>query len=899
MLLVLLFSVYAGGRYLVVQMIRQAENSLQMVGTDIKRLVQHELQRLADTARPVAERAADEADSRWADPFLNVLFEPGADTLPVDLGLLVAHDGRLVKGFFRADDLLSVREADTEALAPYLAQESPLMAALRNGESVPGMMVYQGRPYFFSSVPILTPEAHVRGFIILGALLQNTSFLNPSTAAVPGLSVRLTPVCPVSKPGNPAARGAGTDDGATFNAQVKGKPVSPLPGRPVPVVADILTSEAGGCWHIGENAYEIEMPITDILGRKVTALTIRMPGSFTSLANAALCWLTCFIAVVGIVFVIPIFWIQARMILNPLSALSRQIRDIGEHHLDGLCSSIKWPRNDEFGTLASSVNDMVAALARKTREYEHSEQSQHALIAGMPDGLCVFNNRGELVSLRKQPDYAHPIPGLVLGRPIAPPIFPESDCDAFLRSLKEALLSDRTQMMMLCCREADSSYRHFETRISRMDDLQAVVVLRDITREWRERETREHVEAHLAKVQKMESLGTMAAGIAHDFNNILAIIQNTVACTWDHPDPDEREAITTLRQATDKGGELTRELMTYAGHSQTAFESQDPNAMIRGLEKLMGGVVAQNVILDFKLTPGLPPVAADPNQFWKVMINLLKNASEALNGASGRITVSTSLMTLTQQSAANFFSTHPLPFEQGLLVEVEDTGPGIPPEVIDRIFEPFVSTKAVGRGLGLATVFGIIDIHNGGIAIRSELGKGTCFCIWLPLTKQPPPLPAAPTAPEAPPEGKVVGDSPAPAAAAPPAAVEGTSEGRPLVLLVEDDPSILRTTRIALRALGVEALAASSQREAQMLVSQHADEIRLILLDAQTGCLDNVRLLSILRLSLPVTPTVILSGHSETRIRSMFASEPYEAFLGKPYTREELEAVIRRFIAPT
>jgi signal transduction histidine kinase len=482
---------------------------------------------------------------------------------------------------------------------------------------------------------------------------------------------------------------------------------------------------------------------------------IQTPGSLAARASVALGWLTCFIAVVGIVFVIPIFWIHSKLILDPLDVLTRQIH---------------------------------------------------------------------------------------------------------------------------------------EMRTSRMEGEQGVVASRDVTQaEERESESCGHVEAHLAKVQKMESLGTLAVGIAHDFNNILAIIQNTVELSGRQSDGEMDEAVKTIHQATKKGAALTRQLMTYAGHAPAEFECQDVNAMIRELEGLMSGVVAQNVILDFKLDSNLPPVAADPQQFWKVLINLLRNASEAFDGASGHITVSTSLLTLTRQISASFFSPRPLPLKRGVLIQVEDTGPGIHPDVIDRLFEPFVSTKAVGRGLGLATVFGIVGVHNGGIAIRSELGKGTCFRIWLPVFKQPRPVSgAADTQPDA------AGD---PQAVTVPRVKSDGSAARPLVLLVDDDPAILRTTSVVLRSLGIETLAASSQREAQTLFSRHADAISLLLLDAQAGNFDNVRLLSILRLSRPGLPAVILSGHAEERVRVMFASVRYDAFLGKPYTRDELKAVLQDFIA--
>ena len=616
---------------------------------------------------------------------------------------------------------------------------------------------------------------------------------------------------------------------------------------------------------------------------------VQVPDSFTALARVALGWLTCFIAVVGIVFVIPIFWLQSRLFLNPLDTLTQQIREIGSHLLDEACPAIDWPHDDEFGVLAQSVNEMIGVLALKTRQNEQSKQSQRALIAGMPDGLCVFDVKGRLVSLLKQPDYTNPIPGLVVGESLSPPIFPESDCDAFGRAMREALCSDRTQMVMLCCREADGSYRHFEVRVSRMDDEQGVVVWRDVTKSGVNARCANRSRHILRKYRRWRASVPWRPGLP-TISTTFSRLSKTRWNWWIQSDDEESEAARTIRQAADKGATLTRELMTYAGHTTAEFECQDVNAMIRELKSLMSGVVAQNVILDFKLAPDLPPVAADPHQFWKVIINLLRNASEAFKGASGHITVSTSLLTLTRQISVDFFSTRPLPFERGLLIQIEDTGPGIPPDVLDRIFEPFVSTKAVGRGLGLATVFGIVDVHNGGIAIQTELGKGTCFRIWLPVFKQPQPVSdagAGDTQSGATDGALTVTD---------PHAKSNGNTARPLVLLVEDEPAILRTTGMVLRSLGIEALMAASQREAQTLFSQHADDIRLLLLDAQADSLDNVRLLSILRLSRPDLPTIILSGHAEERVRTTFASARYDAFLGKPYTRDELKAVLQNFI---
>jgi CheY-like chemotaxis protein len=374
---------------------------------------------------------------------------------------------------------------------------------------------------------------------------------------------------------------------------------------------------------------------------------------------------------------------------------------------------------------------------------------------------------------------------------------------------------------------------------------------------------------------------------------MLAIIQNTLDVTWSGPQvgKEEETAVATIRQATAKGTVLTRELMTYAGQNRTTFKRDDPNSLIIELEKLMGGVVASNISLELKLTPGLPKVDADPHQFWKVIINLLKNSSEAMNGLRGRIGISTYPFEMTEINREDFYSTQELIPGPGVIFQIDDTGSGIPQDLIGRLFEPFFSTKAVGRGLGLSTVFGIVGAHNGGIAIDSEIGKGTTFRVWLPAMKDAPVTETAEVKENSqnPPAAKAENTTPSSATA--------SARPRPCILMVEDDQAILQTTKILLRTLGADTLTAVSKRDALALFRKHVDAIDLILLDAQIGNLDNVRLLSTFRMRKQGIPTVIISGHTETRIRELFADEPFNGFISKPYTMDDLRRTLSPFIA--
>jgi signal transduction histidine kinase len=853
----------------LVHMLRQAEENIQAIGSDIKNVVYGELITVQCAAHRISEKLPPSLEGVSED-FLRTQISSVAADVPVTLVMVLDAEGYFAKGLFLMPDG-TARPVEKHEIKPYFSKESLLPSTIRERLSASGLLVFNGAPMFFALAPHNDLQGRVNHFIVLGTPFPSVSLVSQLDQMTHGMHVAV-------------AKHARQQAGAR-RADREGQPNR----SPALIFKDSVNYYAGGRWHLGENAFEAVMPVNDIMGKEVSSISIRMPGSFSSLAGIALSWLTSFTALVGIIFVLPIFWLQARFLLNPLSTLTRQISEIGKKHLDGNCAKLVWTKKDEFGTLVDSVNEMIAALADKAGKITEHEQRRKIMIAGMPDGLCLFDRDANIVAIHKQPDYARPIPGLLVGRPISPPIFPGADCEAMGKAIENAFQSGSIQMIMLSCRESDGSYRHFETRISRLDDFIAMVVMRDVTKEWREREAREQMESRLVKVDKMESLSTLAAGIAHDVNNILTIIQNTIDITWENPvEGEEQEAVSTIKQATSKGVNLTRELMTYAGHTSVSFKREDPNKVIADLDKLMGGAIASNVSLQLKLATDLPAVEIDPHQFWKVIINLLTNASEAMGGASGHIRISTYPFVLDKTNANDFFSTQTLSFGQGVVFQIDDTGSGIPQEVVKRMFEPFFSTKSVGRGLGLATVFGIVDTHNGGIAISSVVGKGTSFRVWLPAAVDQPPALADESMPES--QETITHDGSAAVSAA---------LLPPCVMLIDDDRAIVKAATVLLRSLNVKVFAATSKREALALFRKNADAVSVVLLDAQIGKLDNVRLLNVMRMRKPDLKTIIISGYNEDRVSRMFASESYDCFLKKPYTREELKETLARFIRLT
>lgn len=213
-----------------------------------------------------------------------------------------------------------------------------------------------------------------------------------------------------------------------------------------------------------------------------------------------------------------------------------------------------------------------------------------------------------------------------------------------------------------------------------------------------------------------------------------------------------------------------------------------------------------------------------------------------------------------------------------MVIAIRDSGTGIPRDVRERIFEPFFSTKAMGRGLGLATVLGIVDAHDGAIAIDSVMGEGTTFRVWMPVSKS-----------------KVDTSKPTKEQKMENPEKNSDSPSSPLcALLVDDDPFILKTTSILLKSMKVESLSAESMRSAMTTFQKNVDRIGIVFLDAHVGKLDTVHLFNTIRVQRKDIPIVIVSGQSEEAIQQMFGPRSYNAFLGKPYTKEELAQCIAR-----
>ena len=370
--------------------------------------------------------------------------------------------------------------------------------------------------------------------------------------------------------------------------------------------------------------------------------------------------------------------------------------------------------------------------------------------------------------------------------------------------------------------------------------------------------------------ERMESLGVLAGGVAHDFNNLLhAVLGNIDIALRDLPTSFAvRGAIENARIAAARASDLTNQLLAYAGKGHYAVQELGFNGLIEEIADVLKVTVSPRAILNLDLAPDINAVQADSRQMMQVVQNLISNASDALRGKAGMITLRTSAIQ-SEVALDVIYPREPLPPGEYVCLEVTDDGCGMDARTRDHVFEPFFSTKSTGHGLGLAAVAGIVRSHGGGIRIVSESGEGTTFKVFIPA------LPA--------PEIEATGESPAVVVV--PAGIE--------VLVVDDEALIRDVAQQMLRELGFSARVAAGGLEALDMLAAYGNRTQLVLLDMTMPEMDGEEVFDRIRVARPEVRIVLCSGYEE-EVVSRFAGRGLAGFLRKPFTFDSLDDMVRR-----
>ena len=392
-----------------------------------------------------------------------------------------------------------------------------------------------------------------------------------------------------------------------------------------------------------------------------------------------------------------------------------------------------------------------------------------------------------------------------------------------------------------------------------------VAVKRDITRE-------QNLEAQFIQAQKMEVVGRLAGGIAHDFNNILTgVLGFTDILLETTPETSmQRADLCEIRRLGTRAAELTRQLLAFSRRQPLVMETLDLNVLVENTTKMLARLLGEDIELCRVLASDIGWIKADAGQLEQVILNLALNARDALP-RGGKLTLETANVDLGLRESRQHRDVTPGAY---VMLVITDNGIGMAEDVLAHIFEPFFSTKGLGKGtgLGLATVYGIIEQHGGSIEVSSEPEKGTSFTVFLPRTT----------------------DNTAPSGMAPVA--PGVGCGREVILLVEDEQSVRCIVERMLRGMGYTVHTAPDGAEAECVFREHPARITLLLTDMVMPGMNGRELYLRLAALKPDLKVLFISGYTDNAMGHHGIMESGMALLHKPFTVEMLGQHVREVL---
>ena len=520
---------------------------------------------------------------------------------------------------------------------------------------------------------------------------------------------------------------------------------------------------------------------------------------------------------------------------------------------------------DEVGILVDAFNDMLDQLGERQARLEEAQRMAHlgnwSLDSGSGRIACSeevlrilgLESGSSLTHMAALYGFIHPEDRLELEK-----------------AVQKVLLEGGR--FALDCRvvrpDGPARWIQFSGRL--FEDASGDRNLRGTLMDITERKTSE---AAIRHAQKLESMGVLAGGIAHDFNNLLgAMLGNLGLARMDLPQDSPADAFLAKAEAiTQSAAILTRQMLAYSGKGRFEVKSMDLSEVVKEMGSLVSVSISKKVELHYSLAPDVPAIVADAAQIQQVVMNLVINASDAMEGGEGNIQIRTAVERLQEVDLLSVYAGQELVPGTYVVLEVQDDGRGMDSATMERIFDPFFTTKFSGRGLGLAALLGIVKGHKAGIKVYSEPGKGTTFKVLFPASE-------APLAEEA----------------RQPKAEDFRSSG--LVIVADDEPQIRTMARIILERMGFQVLQAADGLECLKVFKQHQGQVRLIVLDLTMPQMDGAECFRALRGLDPTVPVLLSSGFSEQNTMASFEGEGLAGFLQKPYLVAALMAKVKEVL---
>ncbi len=499
----------------------------------------------------------------------------------------------------------------------------------------------------------------------------------------------------------------------------------------------------------------------------------------------------------------------------------------------------------------------VTERVRAEEALRNSESYYRAVLEQAADAIFILDRNGDVVTANRRASEMFgysPEEILTVG---VRDTYPPEDREHVAPRLDRLARGETLQYERLALHRDGTAFP-VEISARMLTDGRIQSVMRDISH-------RRRLEAQLRQSSKMEAVGQLAGGVAHDFNNLLTAILGGCGFLLDDPalTAEQRRDVEEIQNAARRAASLTRQLLAFSRKQVLQPEVLQLNDVVAGLEPLLRRLLGEHIAIRTAPAPGLPPVRIDKSQLEQVIINLAVNARDAMPDG-GALTIASEEAELDAAYAEEHPDARPGHFA---VLVVSDDGVGMDAETRSRIFEPFFTTKepGFGTGLGLSTVYGIVQQSQGHVAVYSEPGRGTTFRIYLP--------PAGGAAPRAP------ARAPAPGA---------VRRGAETVLLVEDEARVRGLARRALERLGYHVLEAEDGRQALALGEEHGAPIHLLFTDVVMPGMGGRELAERLVHVHPEMRVLYTSGYAGGGIVSGGILPPDLAYLGKPYTAEAL-----------
>ncbi|MBN2184656.1 MAG: PAS domain S-box protein [Candidatus Krumholzibacteriota bacterium] len=554
---------------------------------------------------------------------------------------------------------------------------------------------------------------------------------------------------------------------------------------------------------------------------------------------------------------------MSRFITRPLSEFLGAMRDFGtrkrQEEID-LKSGGK-----EIADLTLAFNSMISDLKRTEEERERLmsaiEQAAETVIITDIDGTIQYVNPvfESFTGFTCEEVIGHSV--LVL----------KSDMhdDDFYQEMWDTVSSGGTWNGRFVSRKKSGLLYTEEVTISPVRDssgaiINYVAVKHDITENIR-------LEQQYNQAQKVESIGRLAGGIAHDLNNLLSPILGYGELLQEDLDPDDerRKSVDEILRAGFRARDLVRQLLAFSRKQTLEYKPFDMNEAVTGIEKLLRRTIREDIEIKIFQSPGIRMVMMDLGQIEQVIMNLVSNAQDAMP-EGGRLTIEVSEIELDENYASRYQDVEPGMY---VMLAVSDTGCGMDDETRERVFDPFFSTKgALGTGLGLATVFGVVKQHCGHIWVYSEPGEGTTFKVFLPVSEN--------KYTEEKPVEKMIIDL----------------KGSETILLVEDNEQVRNLTHIIIKRQGYTVLVAKNGEEALAAMEAHAGSVQLLLTDVIMPGMNGTELYEKASAKDPDLKVLFMSGYTDNVIAFSGVLEAGTFFIQKPFTSLTLAAKIREVL---